>query len=70
MNPTTRVLVTTPDARQFVTDSPIDVADRTYGWESGYEIRVVRGFTSPHGFVVRGASRPDQPQPQPQEATR
>ncbi len=55
MTPTTRVLVTTPDLHEFVTTDPLAVADVRYPRHAGYELRLVRGYDTRHGFVHGGA---------------
>ncbi len=50
----TRVLVTCPDTRQFVTTDPLNVADVKYPRSAGYELRTVRGHDGPYGFVHDG----------------
>lgn len=52
--PTTRVLVTTPDGREFVTAAPLVVADTLFPRNLGYELRPVRGHDGPYGFVCAG----------------
>lgn len=51
--PVTRVLVT-HEGGQFVTRAPMDVADVLFPRDRGYELRVVRGFDGPYGFVFEG----------------
>ncbi len=58
MTTQTRVLVTAPDTRQFVTAAPLEVADVLYPRDLGYELRLVRGHDGPHGFVVTGVGVP------------